>query len=271
MRLAVQEDMLDGATIDERFTAAESAGVDGIELWSAGLAERVDKARGLARLMGVRVAVVNATLRQSLVAADADEQRYAAAEVRRLLGLCARVGAMGLVYHPALGGPRLARPLPIEQARAEAAQLLPERLRELAHAASEQGVRLLLEPVNRFESYTLNTLREAAALCREVGGEGLGVCANLYHMRLEGEDPAAASSAAGASLRYIHVSDVGRRLPTNETSPLGGELHALRRAGYDGYLGLEALTPGQNASLRRFFARELPGAVGRVRAMMRAM
>ncbi|MBI4491809.1 MAG: sugar phosphate isomerase/epimerase [Chloroflexi bacterium] len=268
MRLAAQEDLLDGATIDERFNAAETLQLDGLELWSAGLAERLDKIRGLSRLMGIRVPVVSASLRTSLLAAEQEEQRFTAAELRRLLGLCAKIGALGLVYVPAYGGPRLAKDLPLDQARAEARKLLPERLRDMARTAAEDGVRLLLEPVNRSESYALNTVAEASALCRAVGSEGLGVCANLYHLRLEGETPAAAARQAGDTLRYVHVSDSGRRLPGHGSADLAAELAALRQHGYDGFLGVEAHVPGQNASLRRFFARELPPALDRLRAAL---
>src|SRR5690606_3806831 len=122
-----------------------------------------DKVRGLSRLMGVKVAAVNVGLRTSLLAADEDERRYTVAELRRLLSLCAKVGAVGLVYVPAFGGPRMDGRLPLDQARQEARQRLPERLRELAAVAASEGVSLLLEPVSRFESYVLNTVAEAAA------------------------------------------------------------------------------------------------------------
>lgn len=265
MRLAVQEDMLDAASIEERFNAAEALELDGLELWSAGLSERLDKVRGLSRLLGVRVPIVAASLRASLVAADEDEQRYAAAELRRLLELCDKIGAAGLVYVPAYGGPRLAVQSTLEQARAEARKLLPERLREIARAAGN-GVRLLLEPVNRSESYLLNTVSDAVEVCREGGDSGLGVCLNLYHLRLEGEQPGPAAKQAGDLLGHVRVSDTARRLPGLGAADLPAELSALRQTGYDGWLTIEAILPGYNAPFRRLWARELPGAVERIRA-----
>jgi sugar phosphate isomerase/epimerase len=270
VRLAVQEDMLDGTTVDERFNAAEGLSLDGIELWSGGLAERVDKIRGLSRLMGIRVPVVSAAMRASVLAGDEDEQRYATAELRRLLELCAKIGATGLVYVPAYGGPRTAHHTPSDEARREALKLLPERLREIGRAAAQQNVRLLLEPVNRFESFALVSVADAAAICREAGPEGLGICANLYHMRVQDEEVVPACTVAGDLLRHVHVSDSGRRLPRADSIVLGAELRALRQAGYDGYIGLESNVPGQNAALRRYFARELESALERLRGMVEA-
>lgn len=264
MRFAAQEDMLGSGPLEERFETAERLGLDGLEVWSSGLAERAERLRGLSRLLMIKVCAVGAQLRTTVATDDADEARWTAGELKRLLTLCARLGASGLVYAPVLGGPRFGEPLPLERARERAAALLGSGLRDVARHAAAEGTRLLLEPVGPHESYAFNTLAEAAEVCRALG-PGVGICASLYHLRQSGDWRADLAGAAGL-VHHVRVADLGRRLPGQGRADLCGELRALRGAGYDGFVALDCLTPGQNAGLRAFFARELPDALARLKA-----
>lgn len=264
MKYAAQEDALGGGALELLFEAAESLGLDGLEFWSAGLAERSEKLRGLSRLLGIRVCAVGAQLRSTLVSDEPDEVRWTAAELRRLLGLCARLGATGLVVTPAPGAPRFAEPLPPERARERARALFVDRVRDVARQAEAEGTLLLIEPTNRFESYFLNTLGEAAEVCQAVGA-GLAICANLYHLRQTGDWRADLGRAA-ALVRHVRIADTGRLLPGRGKADLAGELGALRVAGYDGFVALDCLAPGQNAALKAFFQRELPAALARLKS-----
>lgn len=268
MRLAVQEDMLPGASLEERFQFAEKAGIEGVEVWSAGLAERMDKLRGLTRLMGIRACVVACSFRASLLSPEEDERRWATAELRRLLTLSARLGALGVVYTPAWGAPRIDVVEDQTLLRGRHLDELAHRLSDVARQAEMEGVRLLLEPVDRFESYLLVRLADTARLCQKLGGDGIGLVANLYHMRVEGEKVSEGATAAGQFLRYARVADTGRRLPGMGQADLRGELAALKAAGYDGYVGLDCVVPGQNASFRDLFARGLPAAVEKMKAWL---
>ena len=55
-----------------------------------------------------------------------------------------------------------------------------------AHGQRE-GVRLAIEPLNRFETYFLNRHDQALALAKEVGPE-CGVCIDVFHMNIEEQD-----------------------------------------------------------------------------------
>jgi D-psicose/D-tagatose/L-ribulose 3-epimerase len=47
------------------------------------------------------------------------------------------------------------------------------------------GVRLALEPLNRYESDIVNNTEEGAALMDEVGDKGLGLLLDTFHMNIE--------------------------------------------------------------------------------------
>ena len=62
-----------------------------------------------------------------------------------------------------------------------------ESLKECQEHAEKQGVRIGLEPLNRFETYFLNRGDQALALAEDVGGD-CGVCLDIFHMNIEEAD-----------------------------------------------------------------------------------
>ena len=66
------------------------------------------------------------------------------------------------------------------------------RLARLASRAGTLGVRLGLEPVNRYESYMVNTLDEGAGLIRDSGAKNLFLHMDTFHTNIEEGDFAAA-------------------------------------------------------------------------------
>ena len=59
---------------------------------------------------------------------------------------------------------------------------------ELAEHARAEGVRICLEPLNRYEDHMINTLGQAVEICEAVGSPAMGVCADTYHMNIEEVD-----------------------------------------------------------------------------------
>jgi len=78
----------------------------------------------------------------------------------------------------------------------------------------------------------------------EVGSPALRPMIDLYHLHLEEEDPLEAIERLGPHLSYVHFLDA-RRVDRARVAPGWGEmplpniLSALRRVGYDGWLGVE--------------------------------
>ena len=62
-----------------------------------------------------------------------------------------------------------------------------EALKECQAHGEEVGVRIGLEPLNRFETYFLNRADQALALAEDVGGN-CGVCLDIFHMNIEEAD-----------------------------------------------------------------------------------
>jgi D-psicose/D-tagatose/L-ribulose 3-epimerase len=117
-----------------------------------------------------------------------------------------------------------------------------ESLKECQAHAEEKGIRLALEPLNRFETYFLNRHDQALALAEDVGGN-CGVCLDIFHMNIEEADWAEAIRAAGDKLYAVHVAD-NNRMPCGQGAiDWGAFVGTLEEAGYDDFLTVEFVVP----------------------------
>ncbi|SDA61816.1 sugar phosphate isomerase/epimerase [Sinorhizobium sp. NFACC03] len=117
-----------------------------------------------------------------------------------------------------------------------------ESLSRLDRHAGALGVRLGLEPVNRYESYLANTLDEAASLIRASGGSNLFIHMDTFHMNIEEGDVAAAIHRNAALLGYAHVADSNRGVLGGGHFDLSGYFRTLESAGYTGDFTVEAFS-----------------------------
>jgi D-psicose/D-tagatose/L-ribulose 3-epimerase len=104
----------------------------------------------------------------------------------------------------------------------------------LAERARSAGIRLGIEPVNRYESNFINTLGQAAEVVRTVDPETLFVQMDTYHMNIEENDIAGAIEATGDVLAYAHVGESNRRALGSGTFDFSSYFKALARVGYTG-------------------------------------
>jgi sugar phosphate isomerase/epimerase len=122
-------------------------------------------------------------------------------------------------------------------------QDLASVLRHAGQRAAERGVRLALEPLNRYEADLLHTAAETLAFLEEVDHPAVGVLLDTYHMNIEEcswTGPYRQVMAAG-KLFYAHLGDNNRLPPGQGLIDFPGILRALRQGGYDGWLSAELL------------------------------
>jgi 5-keto-L-gluconate epimerase len=116
-------------------------------------------------------------------------------------------------------------------------------LRGAGQRANESGVRLALEPLNRYEADLLHTAAETLAFLDEVGHPAVGVLLDTYHLNIEESSwtaPYCQVMAAG-KLFYAHLGDNNRRAPGQGLIDFPAILRTLRHGGYDGWLSAELL------------------------------
>ena len=117
-----------------------------------------------------------------------------------------------------------------------------EALREVYGLTEQLGVRIALEPLNRFETYFLNRADQALALAKDVG-PNCGVCLDAFHLNIEEADMFEAIRKTGDRIVDFHIADNNRMAPGQGALEWPRIVQALRDAGYDGALTVEFVAP----------------------------
>ncbi|MBL8901026.1 MAG: sugar phosphate isomerase/epimerase [Planctomycetes bacterium] len=115
-------------------------------------------------------------------------------------------------------------------------------LQEIYDFTEKHGIRIALEPLNRFETYFLNRADQAVALAKAVG-KNCGVCLDVFHMNIEEKDMLAAVRLVGPLLTDVHVAENNRLAPGMGSIDWKAFVATLRAVGYKGALTMEAVPP----------------------------
>ncbi|MBI4536943.1 MAG: sugar phosphate isomerase/epimerase [candidate division NC10 bacterium] len=117
-------------------------------------------------------------------------------------------------------------------------------MQRAAREAERLGVRICIEPLNRYEAYLVNTTEQAIAYVKAVGSTWVGTTLDLFHANLEEPDIPASIRAAGHRLFHVHVADSNRQGLGRGHLDLAPPREALREIGYAGAIVLEVMPPG---------------------------
>ena len=119
---------------------------------------------------------------------------------------------------------------------------LVEALGPIADHAAGAGVRVALEPLNRFETSVINTVAQALEVIDAVDSPGLGLAYDTFHANIEEKDMAGALRLAGDRLAHVQVCGNDRGAPGNDHIDWTALRDALVDAGYDGPVCIESFT-----------------------------
>lgn len=115
-----------------------------------------------------------------------------------------------------------------------------EELSRLCPALHRHGVTLVLEPLNRFETYFLNTAADSARLCDELGDSRIGVLFDTFHANIEEKTILDAAAVLGKHIRHVHTCENDRGIPGSGHVDWEGLFSALDRIAYDDWLVIES-------------------------------
>ena len=115
-----------------------------------------------------------------------------------------------------------------------------EGLQVVARHAEQRQVMICLEPLNRFETYFLNTLADAARLVGEIDAPNLKIHFDTFHSNIEEKHPAEALRSIGRELGHVHISENDRGIPGSGHVDWQGVLKALKVMRYSGWVTIES-------------------------------
>ena len=129
--------------------------------------------------------------------------------------------------------------------------LLADAMNDLGGYAAEQGVPLIYEHLNRYETNLINTVAEGVEFLKSLSTTNVKLLADLFHMNIEERNLAQAIRGAEGFIGHVHYVDSNRR-----AAGLGHMNHepiaaALIETGYDGYASAEAFPYSDSESAAR--------------------
>lgn len=109
-----------------------------------------------------------------------------------------------------------------------------------ADAAGRIGAVALLEPVSGVDAYPLRTADDAVAVLDRVGSPHLRLLLDVYHLAVNGDDPATAIDRHADRIGHVQIADSpGRGEPGTGDLPITDLLARVVAAGYAGPVSLE--------------------------------
>jgi sugar phosphate isomerase/epimerase len=124
-------------------------------------------------------------------------------------------------------------------AHAQAMEWLVAALRDCCAAAQPYGVRLALEPINRYETTLVNNVGQGMELIDTVGAPNLGLLLDTFHMNIEEPVIEESVRACGERIFHFHVADSNRWYPGAGHLDFEGVLRTLFETGYGGFVSGE--------------------------------
>ncbi len=173
---------------------------------------------------------------QSLVSDDAAIRQSTRELMRRAIETAANAGSS------VLAGPFCAPVgyLPGRRRTEDEWKRAVEGLASLGDALDHHRIALAVEPLNRFETYFLNTAADTARLCAEVNHPRIGALLDTFHANIEEKTITAAVEALGSRIFHVHTCENDRGAPGSGHVDWDGLFAALHRVNYSGWLVIES-------------------------------
>ena len=226
------------------FARMRAAGMDFCELLvpegdeiDPALAGRAARDAGLSLVLAARV-----NLDRDLASDSGAARSAGVAYLRSCVDVAVACGA-DLVGGPLYGSPlvfagRAPRPFDPAQ-RAERVARVVEGLQQAGAYAAQHGVRLAIEPLNRFETDFCNTGRQAMQLAALVNRPAVGVMLDTFHMNMEENDMGEALRQAAPRLLHVQANENHRGFLGTGHIDWTGFCRALHAIEYPGAITLE--------------------------------
>jgi D-psicose/D-tagatose/L-ribulose 3-epimerase len=132
--------------------------------------------------------------------------------------------------------------------RRQAIRQLRESYAVLGDYAASRGVRLAVEPLNRYETSLMTTTEQLMEVIDPLPPETIGLNLDTYHMNIEEASLEEAFRIAGQRLLHLQVCGNDRGAPLVDHQDWDAIRRSLVEIEYEGMLGFESFT-ADNASI----------------------
>ncbi|MGQ9630873.1 MAG: 5-keto-L-gluconate epimerase [bacterium] len=116
-----------------------------------------------------------------------------------------------------------------------------EAVNRCGEAAKRAGLKLALEPINRYETNFIHTVDEGLDFIGRLDVDNVGLLMDTYHMNIEEPSIYESFRKAGEKLYHVHLADSNRWAPGYGHIDFAEVFRTLRDMGYAGFVSVEIL------------------------------
>ena len=210
-----------------------------LEIQGAPESYEIDKAKLLLDIYGIECwgSVTLMLEERNLLAKDPAQRKMSVQYVKEVAKMVYELGGSVISLVPATVGKIVPDARPEEEW-----EWAIEGIKEIYKYTEDHGLKIGIEPINRFETYFINRGEQALALAEAVG-PNCGVCLDTFHMNLEETDMFATMKKVGKRLVNFHVADNNRMAPGMGHLNWPKITKTLSEIGYDKVLSVEFCAP----------------------------
>jgi sugar phosphate isomerase/epimerase len=238
------EVIVPGETLEERLSNLEAWGYQGIQLARGTLEMGWPAIKDALSSSSVELCIAGGG--RGLLSAEETTRQQAVEQIKQGLHTAAEMGAHGSIVVPIFGRPKISPPNPPQTLYELEREILIDGLTRIAPTAEALGVKVVLEPLNRYETHFVNRLEQGADICQAVGSDAVKIMADFFHMNIEEVDIGQAIEQAADHIAYVHLADSNRCQPGAGHLDFRPGLAALKRIGYEGWMTLECRIMGED-------------------------
>ena len=117
---------------------------------------------------------------------------------------------------------------------------LAQSLRQIEAYAGQRGIKIWLEPVNRYEINTMNSAEKTREFLRKYEISNVGLLLDVFHMNIEDNGIIPTILKCKGYIGHVHLPDNQRYACGSGCFDFQAILEALKETGFDGYVSVEA-------------------------------
>ena len=168
-------------------------------------------------------------------------------DLKEILRCIAEVGGTGVVI-PAAWGMFTFRLPPHVPPRSHEGDVkaIQDSLKELDPVAGEYGVKIYLEPLNRYQDHMLNTTKDGVDMIDMGHFKNVQITADFYHMSIEEDDISETLRKYKDYIGHVHIAENHRYQPGTGSIDFKRHMQTLKEIGFDGAVVNEGRIRGEN-------------------------
>ena len=242
--------------LEKTLQRLQKYGYDGVELKGEPELYHPEEVKALCQKYGLEVFSIAGiypwpTQDRDLASPDVKVRKRAVDYLKSCIDLASQVGASLVIVVPsAVGKVNPEEKIQNEEEWIQAKELewgyAVQSVRIAAEYAHSREIFLAIEPINRYETFLVNTAEEGLKFVEEVNSPAVKIHLDAFHMNIEESDLAKAIRRCGQLLVNFHVADSNRQAVGEGHIDFGAIIRALKEIHYQGPLTLEPLPPVPN-------------------------